>query len=285
MPEEKDGESAAGEPDSKTPIDPQIQPNGNKGIPAQSPNNRTRNNESDTAELAREIRGGEKWLIGIGVATILVNILLACIYFGQLKEMRKATQATRDAVRVASRTLDETQRSNARQAAQAEAASKSSAASSQQALRSFIDSSRLDQRAWVGISTIDPFSFTPNDSFGLRLRLVNTGHTPALHVHTLTILHSQPSTEAFKAIYGKVPDKEIQSDSVILANGATFVDTPKYPLNQLQIDAVKNKTITAYAYGNITYLDAFGRHHLTKFCKVIAETNKAEDCGTYNFAD
>src|SRR5271166_25786 len=107
MPEENDGENASGEPKSESPITAQIQPTGNQNIPTKTAHDDSGNDKDETAELAREIRGGEKWLIGIGIATLLINSVIALIYWGQLKEMRKATSAETQASQTAKDTLTE----------------------------------------------------------------------------------------------------------------------------------------------------------------------------------
>jgi Sec-independent protein translocase protein TatA len=61
------------------------------------------------SSLAKGSTNGERWLIGIGIATLLINSAIALIYFGQLKEMRKATEAATTASKTAKDTLTEMQ--------------------------------------------------------------------------------------------------------------------------------------------------------------------------------
>lgn len=61
------------------------------------------------SRLAKGATNGERWLIGIGIATLLINSAIALIYFGQLKEMRKATDAATVASQTAKDTLKEIQ--------------------------------------------------------------------------------------------------------------------------------------------------------------------------------
>src|SRR5579862_1546797 len=63
-------------------------------IPPPSTAQTTAQNESTTiGSLEQDIRGGERWLIGIGIATLLINSIIALIYWGQLKQMTEATRA------------------------------------------------------------------------------------------------------------------------------------------------------------------------------------------------
>jgi hypothetical protein len=50
-------------------------------------------NKGESPEL-QGIKKGEYWLIGVGIATLAVNIGIAKIYLGQLRQMTKATLAS-----------------------------------------------------------------------------------------------------------------------------------------------------------------------------------------------
>ena len=103
MPEDESRNDASKEPDSNASIQPPRQPPGNQNPPAPPPDNNSRNNQSTIAELEQDIRGGERWLIGIGIATILVNIGIGLVYWGQLIQMRASVQKMDDAISAASR--------------------------------------------------------------------------------------------------------------------------------------------------------------------------------------
>src|ERR1700704_2767158 len=63
--------------------------------------------DSETVrDLEKDIQAGERWLIRIGVAGIVMNAAIALIYFGQLKEMRKATAASEKAAIAAASAAD-----------------------------------------------------------------------------------------------------------------------------------------------------------------------------------
>lgn len=64
-----------------------------------------------TEELEKDLRNGERWLIGIGIATVIINTTIAFIYWGQLREMREATKSARlsaDAADKSAKTADAT---------------------------------------------------------------------------------------------------------------------------------------------------------------------------------
>jgi hypothetical protein len=82
--------------------DIQAEPSGEAvGTPPAPTNPNPKPNESSTEKLEKEIKHGEWWLIGIGVATLLINTIIALIYWGQLRQMTtatiEATKATKSA--------------------------------------------------------------------------------------------------------------------------------------------------------------------------------------------
>lgn len=156
MPIEDSGQHITGEPNQENPI---------------------------TVKLEEDIKVGERWLIGIGIASILINILIAWIYWGQLGEMRKATQATQDAVKVARDTLTASQQSSSQARIDSRADSVASDKRANDALQASIDQFRQEQRAWVGLTG---FRVELSPALAGQDRAVagffNSGHTPALHV-------------------------------------------------------------------------------------------------------
>jgi hypothetical protein len=108
------------------------------------------------------IKKGEYWLIGIGIVAILVNLVIAAIYFGQLKEMVKAAKASTDAakaandsVKVARDTLDANNRATL-----------------------------IDQRAWIGLSELKVVN-TDTEQAEQQGFAINSGKTPARDVHAV----------------------------------------------------------------------------------------------------
>jgi hypothetical protein len=168
------------------------------------------------------------------------------------------------------------------QADKMEDARKSSERNSTNALQATIDNFHQDQRAWVGIESIDAFNLAPTDSFKIVFRTRNSGRTPALKMHSLAILHSLPGSEKFAPDIGATPGDAINSNSTDAPNGTGYIPTPSYPLTQKQIDAIKSGVFRLYAYGRIDYTDIYGRPHTTTFCRVILPSNEAEGCETYN---
>lgn len=107
MPEEQDRNSATEEPNSDAGIWRPGQPPADPSAPPQPSGENPNSNEGTTRKLEEDIKSGEKWLIGIGIASLLINSIIAWIYWGQLREMRKATEAATQASQTAKDTLNE----------------------------------------------------------------------------------------------------------------------------------------------------------------------------------
>lgn len=104
MPDEHDGDRPSDNPEkqslSELPMSPSAPEQGEVGKRRTTyPNEEL----SETAKLERDIKIGEIWLIAINVALLLANILIAAIYYGQLHEMRKSTDAMNRALEITER--------------------------------------------------------------------------------------------------------------------------------------------------------------------------------------
>src|SRR5207253_642508 len=144
-----------------------------------------------------------------------------------------------DAASVASKTLEETQRSNNRQAELSELARKSSEAATKIALQATIDNFHQDQRAWVSIKNVTltkPFSLT--EKAQVRVLIGNSGKTPALKQHIVCRglkIDAEPVCDYNLTAVEKATDSIAPSgeDETFLA-----ID----PQSQTVVDAVRNKT-------------------------------------------
>lgn len=196
MPEEQTSNNASEEP----PQEPFARSDGQGGSNQNPPSNIDQgsapNNEDRTERLERDIKTGERWLIGVTAAGVVVNIIIAYFYYSQLGQMREAAQASTKAANAASeslefsngnfdrmmqRTIDQT----TAQIQSAEAA-KDAIAQAQKSLQASIDNFHQEQRAWVGIQAIICKTCNVRREGlivdGVQVVFVNTGRTPALDV-------------------------------------------------------------------------------------------------------
>lgn len=79
-------------PDGESPPQAELQATGYESEPSQTAECDSDKNQCAIVNIERDIRGGEKWLIGIGIATVLINSVIALIYWGQLRRMNDTYQ-------------------------------------------------------------------------------------------------------------------------------------------------------------------------------------------------
>jgi hypothetical protein len=63
-----------------------------------NPDDRPNDEESETVKLEKDIRRGEGWLIGINGSLLIATIVIAVIYFGQLRQMIESNSINREAL-------------------------------------------------------------------------------------------------------------------------------------------------------------------------------------------
>src|ERR1700722_8075781 len=104
MPNEDSGNTPPNDPQSQSfPQSPVIPTTPQQNEMRKQAANDPHNKENETARLQRDIKIGEICLIAINFLLLVTTIIIAIIYSGQLKEMRKATKATQLAADAASR--------------------------------------------------------------------------------------------------------------------------------------------------------------------------------------
>jgi hypothetical protein len=178
------------------------------------------------------------------------------------------------AVNVASRTLDETVRSN-----------KAQDLASATSLQATVDSFQLDQRAWVGAIGISPVQQqTPDKPLAFNVIFRNTGKTPALHVRVkggvvrdlATILHNPDS----------LPMIPIPVSAVIMPNGSSILPLKSNRIPDEMLKGLNDGTLRITGYAVVTYEDVFHRMHLTKTCIYLEpDLKESEECEKYNEAN
>jgi hypothetical protein len=307
MPEEHRGKDIGREPDGQSASQPPLQPPSNQRPPAAPGDYDPRKKEAEAiSQLEKNIKTGEWWLIGIGVATLLVNIGIAKIYYGQLKEMREATRLTGAAVKIAGDTLTTTQQSNAQQrldnsasALNAKTIADRNAAQANKSLQETIDNFHTDQRAWLGICDFGVQQLEVGKPFRMEIKFCNSGKTPALRVEervgfrTSTVPMDGPIESEINELpfhpNNAVPPQGTYK--TVLGTNFQNVTMPAEDNSQLFIKSIPNilsGELLLYVYGDVRYRDAFGKTiHDTQFCLFLADREKQQMgyCKTYNELD
>jgi hypothetical protein len=249
MPDENGGEDIQGKPDSEL-----------IGTPSPPTKPRTTQNETTTEKLEKDIKRGEWWLIRIGVATLVINTIIACIYYQQLTQMRLATEASTQAVDLANDTL-EYNNSNFDRAMQrtidqtiasmnAANATKSAADTAASTLKEIqrtemADISIRDVEVLVDGGKDGPLSFFVN--------FENSGTTATKHL-SITPVCSQRPINFSEAIKRQRP--------------LPAVIGPRSNLRQFSCEAVPQYALSSIylVFGKVEYGDILGVKHTTEYC-------------------
>jgi Sec-independent protein translocase protein TatA len=251
----------------------------------------TRQKVEPPKDLVSAVKVGEICLIVINTLLLIATIVIAVIYTRQLREMRKATHLTGDAVQVARDTLTETQNSNARQAVLSEqtrkdasAAAKSSSDESAASLQATIQNFHADQRAWIGASP-STFDLSDGKPLAVIVSLTDTGKTPGLNLSSQVHWIDLPEDREFTLAdvnYQKIEpilSGTIFPNQIVPVKAATFVSVGSF-------DDFRNGIMILYVYGRTEYQDIYGANHWTEFCYVVSPDLKTGTlCKIYNATD
>lgn len=225
--------------------------------------------------------------IEVGCAVALVFITSFYTYYArkQARSSETAANAAADAVKVAGNTLGETQRSNARQERLADENRASSEADSEKAIKATQDAMRLDQRAWVGMQSIQ-IAKELNKPIVIRVNVANTGKTPAFKYRGQITAEVVPKGQRSIPKYSRT---ETYNPIDVLIPGepsGLTLGSKSPPLDQTAINAIDQGMLEVYVYGRLCYEDAFKQPHWTRFCsRYRPEYGDFEGCDSYNETD
>ena len=233
----------------------------------------TENEESPTAKLERDIKTGEIALIVINGLLLVTTIVIAVIYSGQLKQMRKATEASRKAADAA------------------------------------VQAMHIDDRAWVDIST-GPAELILGQPLLVPIIIANNGKTSAFNIRGRIVLNvllanEDPDLTLVDATHPayNVSVKQLPPRHTETPKAAVF---PKYIgkgeiLTPIKLTAVIRKQIMngrmqIVVQARLAYEDVFGVKHWIQHCSHgfgtkswpgirLSNVGPTGICGEYNDAD
>lgn len=149
------------------------------------------------------------------------------------------------------------------------------------------ESTRLDQRAWVGMMDIMAAEIQ-GDRATFKVRVFNSGRSPALRVeHTFTVA-VVPGNVRFRptdqhATPGPPPH--------VLQPGDSFFGpvTSSTKFDSALLTAIKEQRVVVYVFGRIEYRDIFRELHVTRFCAQMLPDLKgasgSQACRDYDSAN
>ncbi len=213
------------------------------------------NGEQETAqELAREFRWVEFAQLMVNGVLAIIGVIALCIYYGQLPQMKKATEATgiaagaaRDSADFASDALDESKRefrTDHRPFMRAEA-------------RSALANGQM--LAKVG-ETYQIF---------IAVDIYSAGRSPAFHViNTPSVIICGPAAEAKSKAKNFVPKYLVDEGTNVIFTGVTVATGTFRALTENEYKMVMDEKWSIYVLGSVKYEDMFGRDvtYQTDYC-------------------
>jgi hypothetical protein len=165
--------------------------------------------------------------------------------------------------------------------------------------------SEREDRAWVAVQPKGPFQIIPGGQLGFPFTVINTGRTPARHIHAEMWAKFIPVTYQGEMIE-KGPRLEMEAGDLFPNNvnvieifkGEEIIrqrtitpgghETEAWPIETAEVrDFDQNKTY-AIGYLVVSYDDIFGVRHWTRFCAFLQPPSRKADtgkCVAYNGED
>jgi len=310
MPDKEGPDRGNGQPHPDLPAETVGQVDENQQ-PALPPLKQTADSqEQNPNQVERDIRTGEKWLVGIGIVSVLVNFFIAWIYLGQLHQMRTATEDTTHALHLAedSATTENSHFDRTmRQVISQTAATEQAAIEAKEQAEIADETLRKSQRPWVNAESFSVITLTlpPRGRFNVQgeVTLKNTGTSVATEGWVMLVA-APNSTKWLTKNWDqacRIDDRQMRASRASAAKGLGdtwpigFVLAPDQETKMRMASGDANGLITNqieraeslpsylsapgqsatsgqfYLLGCARYRDQFGTHHITRFCFVYLD--------------
>lgn len=172
----------------------------------------------------------------------------------------------------------------------ADAATKS-AETAEKNVQQAMDMTRLDQRAWLAVTTITGEAPQAGQRFNVKIIVTNTGKTFAKNVRVSSFSRSVPRDQpvpnfAEEVEAGNVRIGEDRSVGIMAPN-ATYTSPliTEGGISAATTEDFRRGRTILYIFGRITYDDIFDCPHWTTFCSVMDRNGDCSVFGNLNDAD
>ncbi len=291
MPNQDTPHQTDDEPQSKLPVETAHNSLTEEEEPSATAKKNSNDGRNKAVQLEQDIRSGERWLIGIGIATVVVNTIIALIYYDQLHLMRTSTEKAAIAADAARDAADEARRNRLQ---------------AEKGFLATVEQFRRDQRAWVGIAGSGHFNMEISEGGPLTISVdaQNFGKTPALQLVMVSKMllvgtHERGRRRLPNFSYSKA-DAIAAGPTVLFPGSVTSIETnTRKPtelghdlsrLTAVQVAAIRNGIVPVYVYGSIWYDDPLTSGHRTDYCFIFDSASSTASrtnfitCKTHNNA-
>ena len=236
--------------------------NPRKRVPARLQGSNTRTKYNDLAALFS--------VIVSFLLVVVISFLMFCaicvqagIYFFQLKQMKKSTEAATRAANAAEASVTQVRRT-----------------------------ARHDQRAWLAVVDIQGFPEV-GTIFSVNLVAQNSGKTFAKNLTMRAVVEviTEKGREPDFSLEDSAAARKDSSVSLLAPNADYMMDielrkqTPPHEITQSDLDGIRHGNLTIFVHGKMTYDDIFGCAHWTSFCTRLKSDLKYASYEKHNDAD
>jgi hypothetical protein len=187
----------------------------------------------------------------------------AGIYFFQLKQINKSTDAATKAANAAEASVKQVTRTD-----------------------------RRDQRAWVAVVDIQGVPEV-GAIFSVNLVAQNSGKTFAKNLTMRAVVEAitEKEREPDFSLEDSAAARKDSSVSLLAPNADYVMDielrkqTPPHEITQSDLDGIRRGDLTVFVHGKMTYDDIFGCTHWTSFCTRLKPDLKYASYRKHNDAD
>jgi hypothetical protein len=252
MPDEDESHQIADKEYGYPRVEPQIATPSHHDPPTKSTNDDANRKTKDADTLAEDLRIGERWIIGIGIATLVINTVIAVIYWQQLGQMKEATKAAVISAEAAMNALRGTS----------------------QSLDIANTALRLDKRAWVGVSppaTLNSFVvYRADGNYGISYKFILKNFGPYVALNVASNFESTSERDIGKTITEACSTARQTLSKSVPRNVHGY---PLFPSEELGLPGNElggidrlNLDSRLLIAGCIIYNDQFGIEHKTTTC-------------------
>lgn len=141
-------------------------------------------------------------------------------------------------------------------------AAKNAADATRDSVKLATDTAKKQLRAYVSVIGSNIDFFGTDQTVQARIRIRNTGQTPAYQVRAYTgiVLTTYPPSVAFPNIK---PDTF--TGTLGVGGNAQGIAPMPGPMSAAEIDGTKNGKLAIFVFGAVEYLDIYGDHHRTNY--------------------
>jgi hypothetical protein len=289
MQNEGEGNQPPANPENQTPPEFPPEPGRQQNEMRQNPQDAPHDQQPETIQLQRDIRSGEIWLIMLNAILIVINSIVAVIYYGQLVQMREATKAAKDSA----------------VAAQSAANTASATLTNQQ------HAFEIDQRPYVIVISPEfyglpnPPPLMPGRVFA-NIKFRNIGRTPAIKVRSayklarhipINVQETPGGADRLVAFWERnftqlgheLDEIDTHRFHEIIRNDlAPTADTFSSPfldgLTPTEIQEIATENLIIYLFAVVRYTDSFGNRYESEGCWMFLgnDTRVWHTCQAHN---